>query len=300
VTNVTANLIFDIANATNITSTAIVTLLRNGAPVASQSNVTGGTATLTDPGPLLSGHQYSYTVQQTDAAGNTSQPSSAVLVTIDASTPATLGLTLDPSTVTSTVPQIDISGVVAGDAVDLYRDGTPVASLSNVGGGSTTLSDSVPGGTHHYVYTVQQSDSAGDTSPASGGLAVTIDTSAPPALGLSLDRTSIARRQRKTVLSYNTPEVDISGIVDGAVVTITRGGTPVGPLVSTGNGNATFTDSLLRAGKYTYSVTETNAAGNTSTATSLLVNVSKIRRPHPRKPKVQHPFPSLRHFTPHA
>ena len=156
---------------------------------------------------------YTYTVIQSDLAGNPSAVTAAstVVVTVKANLPATpIGLTLDAGSNTGApndaanlttrdnngnpypAPQFDVAGgLVAGFTLELFRSpvvdgvtGTAVLVNSVIAtGASGTIIDTnagdgmIPDGT--YVYTAKQVDLSGNVSLASNGVTVTISTAAP-------------------------------------------------------------------------------------------------------------------------
>jgi subtilisin-like proprotein convertase family protein len=106
--------------------------------------------------------------------------------------PAPTGLTLDPSTnsgldksqnITNfTHPLFDVTGVLAGDFLELFRSiniSTPI-QVGTAAVGATKILDAagVPAD-GVYVYTVVQVNSTADVSPSSPGLVVTVNTKLP-------------------------------------------------------------------------------------------------------------------------
>src|SRR4029079_17734531 len=72
----------------------------------------------------------------------------------------------------------------AGTTVKLYSDGVLVGSAVETGGMYTITSSTLANGTHSITATA--TDSAGNTSVPSGGLAVVIDTVRPTADGIEV------------------------------------------------------------------------------------------------------------------
>src|SRR5262249_37745291 len=127
----------------------------------------------------------SYTVTATDVAGNVSAPSAALAVTLDttAAAPAAPDLQAGSDSGASNTDNItnatsrvfDLAGIETGATATLLRNGTSVGTRT--GNGSITDSTAAADGT--LSYTVTQTDLAGNTSPASAALSVTLDTAAP-------------------------------------------------------------------------------------------------------------------------
>jgi hypothetical protein len=196
-TNATS-LIFDIGGAEN---GATLELLRGGTPVSSQSNVAPGTVALTETSSPESTN--SYTARQTDQAGNTSGTSLALSVVVDRtapaapnapdladasdSAPATASNGSNSDDITNIIaPTINVTGVEVSASVDLLRDSVIVNTADpTVGTSVTSITDAaVPIGTRSLQ--LQQTDLAGNLSPASVALAPAFDTTAPVVAGLTL------------------------------------------------------------------------------------------------------------------
>jgi hypothetical protein len=269
--------------------------------VATASNTSANTTMITDPSTLTPG-QYQYTASLTDFAGNTSSQTPALTVTVTLAPPAQPTLALDPKSVTGTAsgvtnknnspspanaPLFDVSGVVAGATVQLFRGTTLVNSLTSTTAGMVTIADfnaassnaAIPDGS--YSYTVQQVV-AGVASAARTPITVVIKSKAlTPSLvldsasdtGLNGNNTTVVRR----------PTIDVSGADAGAMLTLTfvQGTTTVatlGPVTASGTGSATFTPGTnLPNGVYTVTVTSKDAAGNTSTATLPVLIVTTVQ-----------------------
>jgi chitodextrinase len=171
-----------------------------------------------------------------------------------------------PSTPTLSSPShtstsVTLSWTAATDNVgvtgyDVYRGGTKIATVTTTGYTDSGLS---PGA---YSYTVVARDAAGNTSPASNAVAVSVgctDCSPPSTPG---NVVSTAQTSSSITLSW-TASTDNVGVAGYQVY---RGSTLVGSPTGT-----TYTDTGLTASTaYTYTVTAKDAAGNTSAASSPL------------------------------
>ncbi len=135
------------------------------------TNGTGTSVTLTGDGAK------SLTVRQTDVAGNTSAPSTALAFTLDtAAAPPTPTLSADTGSSNSdgitNNGQFNVAGLEAGATWQYsLNSGT---NWTNGTGTSVTLT-----GDGAKSLTVRQTDAAGSTSAASAALAFTLDTTAP-------------------------------------------------------------------------------------------------------------------------
>ncbi|MDX9843177.1 MAG: Ig-like domain-containing protein [Aquabacterium sp.] len=161
-----------------------------------------------------------------------------------------------------TTPTITGSGAEAGSTVTLYdTDGTTVLGTATAdGAGNWSITSSALGAGAHTL-TAKVTDAAGNTSPASTGLVVTIDTAAPTAIALSASSVmDVATGPSITVASLSS--------LDSQAVSY--------DLVA-GNGtndadNARFvlaggllqSRTQLAAGAYNIRVSATDAAGNVS------------------------------------
>ncbi|WP_422931845.1 beta strand repeat-containing protein [Singulisphaera sp. PoT] len=162
-----------IIDLTGINAGATVALYRGGVLIHTFTNVTGGTASYKETAALAAG-TYNYTATQTNSVGSLSLMSNPLSVTIDNSVPKAPGVVLDPSsatidaTTTRTVTNVvfDVSGIVPGGVVTLFRDGKAVATATSSAGGTIKLTDpgKVPAGQHSY--TAQQTSGSGIQGPA--------------------------------------------------------------------------------------------------------------------------------------
>ncbi|VBX52730.1 cable pili-associated 22 kDa adhesin protein [Burkholderia pseudomallei] len=174
---------------------ALVTVYADGVSIGQATADSLGHYTI-HSGVLADGtHQI--TARQIDIAGNTSALSGAALVTIDTSEPAPANLKLvddtfglhtagTPSDGLTKDSRVTISGTAsAGDVVTLMDGATSVGQVTADASGNWTIQTaSLADGTHSL--TASAVDLAGNTSPASSTLPVTVDTiNPPPALTLS-------------------------------------------------------------------------------------------------------------------
>ncbi len=172
--------------------------------VAAVAGGSTGSVTIQDPGPLagtppVSGIPYFYEVEQEDAAGNVSAPSAPLQIIIKTTAQTPAALELDPASESGTFgsnvtaftnPTFQVSNIeTTAQQVILLRatsangSYTPVNTLTNptFKDGLVSIQDPgpvQPDGT--YYYEVKQVDVAGNTSPSSSPLAITIDTAPPP------------------------------------------------------------------------------------------------------------------------
>ncbi len=252
ITNVT-NPSFDVGG---VKPGGLVVLLRNGvvvtpAPVAASAS---GLVTLTDPGPVTggTGTTYSYTAEQVSVAGTVSLPSSAASLRVITAKPAAPVLSLDPNstvgasgstTANTLIPTIDVAGVVAGNTLQLFRNGgsQPVVTKQNAAGNPVKLQDFGPltNGTV-YSYTAVQVDLAGNTSLVSTPLVVTINTAAVPTVPttptLTLDPGSDSGIKGDNITDVRQPFFDGHADPNVTVHLLNSNNQVVGTTVSNGAG----------------------------------------------------------------
>ncbi len=207
---------------------------------------------------------YTAAVTETDAAGNSSTAS--VPVEIDTSAPALTamldaasdsGVAADGKTNDNT-PTISGTGE-AGASISVVIDGqtltTTVAADGTWSVTPTTLADGV------YAAAVTETDAAGNSSTAS--VPVEIDTSGP-ALTAMLDAASDSGVAADGLTNDNTPTISGTGVAGASISVVIDGQTLTTTVAADGTWSVTPT--TLADGAYTAVVTETDAAGNTSSA----------------------------------
>jgi len=162
---------------------ATVTLMVDGTAVTPTATCdSNGTYSITPDNNLSDGNK-TFTVTQTDSAGNTSPVSSSMQVIIDATPPAqpTVDIIVDANSSKPTVK----GSCEAGATVTLMVDGTaiaPTVTCENNGTYSITPDSNLSDG--NKTFAVTQTDSAGNRSPVSSSKQDTTDTT-PPVITLN-------------------------------------------------------------------------------------------------------------------
>ncbi len=281
---------FDAGGSTPVQRGATVVLYRaplvNGVAgtavaVATATDTAGGTVVVSDPGVISDG-KYQYTVRQVDLAGNagpigspttvtyvTAQPSAPPAPVLDPSNPGDPknGQTSNPNpvidvTVTPTQSETDLNLPLS---VALVRDGSVVLNTAyNSAGGQLQLSDPGPGlppGMH--TYQIYVTDLAGNKSPLSGTLTVTVGAAA--AGSLTLDPKSNTGPPGSNTTSVKSPTFDAAGTTPNSTLRLLRDGQTVNS-VSTGTGGlVTIQDpGPLPDGTYVYTTVQVDANKNAS------------------------------------
>jgi subtilisin-like proprotein convertase family protein len=256
-----------------------VELFRNGALVSSGRLLTGaGTITLSDQGPSFPDGKYTYTVRQTDLAGNLGTVGAPLVVTVDNTAPlapaapdlqaaSDSGASNTDNVTSVTNPKFDVSNTEAGSTLSLLRDGVVVATLTNIAGGTTTIQDPGPVADGTHVYSAYSFDQAGNIGPIGGALQVVINTSAAAAPATpDLQAASDSGTSTTDNLTNNTaPTFNVAGVDPGATIQLYRNGVLVNSQVNAAGVNATVPvqdpGPVQPDGVYLYTARQISASG---------------------------------------
>jgi len=231
----------------------------------------------------LSETTHSFTVRASDAAGNLSDPSTPFTLTISTTPPA-------PPVITAVVDDVgSISGpltngqatndnlptlsgtAVAGSLVRIYDGTTLLGSVVATNGSwSFTPATALSDGPHALKATA--SDAVGNPSADSSVFNIVVDATAPntPAITSILDNVGTLTGPVTSSVPTNDNTPELHGTAEAnAVVRIYDGATPIGQVTADGSGNWTFTTGALSDGQHNFSVTATDAVGNTSAASTI-------------------------------
>ncbi|MBP2228898.1 hypothetical protein J2847_002190 [Azospirillum agricola] len=268
---------------TNVTTPTLTGTAEANSRVTLYSGATAvGTATASGTGAWtitatsLADGVSTLTARAVDAAGNTGAASSPLTVTIDTVQAApgapVLGAAYDSGSsstdgITNIVnPTITGTGE-AGSVVTLYDGGTSFGSttVNGLGVWSIATGTLLPG---TRTLTARAVDSAGNSSVASAGLVITIDTSAaaPGTPSLAVD-SGVSNTDR--LINTGSPTLVGTAEANG-LVRLYNGSSLVGSGTADGSGAWTITASGLGAGAHTLSARMVDAAGNTSVSSSAL------------------------------
>ena len=299
-------------------------MIRDGVVVATRV----GPGAIADPGdPAVGGTftpvpegAHSYTARQLDPAGNASNDSPALVVTIDRSVAVPDAPALQPASDTGTVgdnitsvtaPVFDVSGVEAGATLELLRatidpvtgqPGTPavVQTLNNVVGGTIAISGPGTPGNGTYRYSARQTDRAGNAGAAGASVDVTILTGTPavPSAPNLQAASDTGNSDTDNLTGAPRPVFDVNTTVGGVVVELYRNGVLVGSTVAPTPGTVAITDynggtaaapgPLPTSGTYTYTAKTADAAGNRSAeGPSLSVTIDRDAPVGPLSPTLQ-------------
>ena len=239
---------------------------------------------------------HSFTAQATDAAGNTSVSSASFSLTIDTTPPALPVLTsiLDdvgnaPTPVANggltNDAQPTLSGTAeAGSTVKIFDNGVQIGSVTATGGAwSFTPSPALGNGSHNLTFTA--TDAAGNVSAPTAGYVINVDTLAPSAPVISSVVDDVGSVTGPVTGPTNDTRPTLNGTAEAnATVRIYDGITLVGTVTADASGNWTLpqTTTTLTQGTHNFTATATDAAGNTSvasTVTTIIVDTTAPTAP---------------------
>jgi hypothetical protein len=260
---------------------ATITLYDNGIAYATTTVNSNGFWSFTPTDALGEGNHL-FTARATDAAGNQGDASADFLIIVDTLIPNAPSIV----TVTDNVGTIQnltsgqstndntptLTGVTEADSIVTIRDGNTVIGTTTSdasGNWSFTPAPALSEGSHSLTATV--TDGAGNISPAAPPFVVVVDTLAPAAPSI----TSVIDDQPGSTLLTNgqltnDAQPTLSGTTEAnAIVTIRSNGTIIGTANADGSGSWSFTPTnALAQGENIFTVTATDAAGNTSGASA--------------------------------
>ncbi len=221
------------------------------------------------------------TVTATDAAGNVSAASTPLTVTVDTTAPAApAGLDLAAADDTGVSNSDDLTSLGSG----LTITGTAPANTSvQLLSGTTLLGSGPAGATGTFsidvalpagasTITATALDPAGNASPASAPLTITVDNTAPAApLALALAAADDDGSSSTDGVTDVTQDLTITGTAAaGSVVQLFGNGASLGTATADAQGNFTVTFDAPAAGPLAITATATDAAGNASAASAPL------------------------------
>ena len=250
--------------------------VRNGATVLGSTSADAKGAWSFTPAGLVDGG-YVLVASDTDTAGNTG--TATVSFTLDTAAPTgpatpDLSAILDSGSssidnVTSVVTPSFTGTAEAGATITLFDGATPVGTGKADSLGNWSVSASALANGQHSI-SAKATDLAGNVSPGSAALTVTIDTVAPAAPGTP----TLTAASDSGVLADNITNVTaptLAGTAEaGATVTLREGATVLGSGKADAAGAWTIASSPLTNGKHAITATASDAAGNASLASAAL------------------------------
>jgi hypothetical protein len=164
--------------------------------------------------------QHTFAVRATDAVGNTDSTPAIRTWSVDTTAPNAPVIGSPADNGYNNSGDITVSGTVeAGSSVELFEGGTSTGTVNAGPDGAWSIQVSgVPNGEHTYTATAE--DQAGNTSDASAGFRIIVDTVAPSAsLTAPADRATV--RRTVSLSSYAADNVEMKRVeflIDGSVV----------------------------------------------------------------------------------
>ncbi|KJI58030.1 adhesin [Enterobacter kobei] len=239
---------------------------------------------------------HSFTAQATDAAGNTSVSSASFSLTIDTTPPALPVLTSILDDVGNAATPVANGGLTndaqptlsgtaeAGSTVKIFDNGVQIGSVTATGGAwSFTPSPALGNGSHNLTFTA--TDAAGNVSAPTAGYVINVDTLAPAAPVISSVIDDVGSVTGPVTGPTNDTRPTLNGTAEAnATVRIYDGITLVGTVTADASGNWTLpqTTTTLTQGTHNFTATATDAAGNTSvasTVTTIIVDTTAPTAP---------------------
>ncbi|HHG9063051.1 TPA: BapA/Bap/LapF family large adhesin, partial [Citrobacter freundii] len=262
------------------------------------SDVSIGTTTVNSSGNwsftpqnTLNDGSHTFTVRATDATGNQGIASPPYPITVDTnlpSAPVIVSVTDDVGVTTTLISgqttndnTPTLAGTTEANSVVTIRDnGTVIGTTTSDGSGNWSFTPSPALGEGNHALTATITDAAGNVSPATAPFSLLVDT-LPPVVPTIVS--VIDDQPGSTLLTNgqltNDAQPTLSGTTEAnAIVTIRSNGTIIGTANADGAGSWSFTPTnALAQGENIFTVTATDAAGNTSGAsTAFTVLVDSI------------------------
>ena len=258
---------------------ATVTLFDNGTPLQLPT-VTVGQNGLWSGSVTLNNGSNSLTAQATDAAGNTSPSTSAVIYTLTAAGPTvTENLTID--TGSSAIDRITSNDALTGTGlantvVHFTIDGSPIAATvtADAQGAWSFTPSGLADGPHTIV--ASQTDSFGN--PGTATLSFTLDTAAPTeaissTIGTNTGLTttiSSGGLTKDNTLALSGTVSDPNGV---SSVHVFDGATDLGAAALDGLGGWSLTTAALSDGSHSFTAKAADTAGNVTTTSAVTATV---------------------------
>lgn len=257
---------------------ATINIYDNGGttPIGTVTVPTGGTWTFT---PTLGEGAHTLTAVATDPAGNVGLPSAGFVLTVDSLAPTApgiptvtddqapvLGAISNNGSTNDTTPTISGTGGTAGDTITILDNNLSIGTTIVRADGSWSFTPVTPISGPAHSISVTETDLAGNTSPKSGAVAFTLDTTLPDAPTITSADDNVGAVQLPlatgSTTDDNTPTFHGTG-VNGDTITLYSGSTVIGTGTVSG-GTWTITTTPLLDGAQTITAKATDAAGNVS------------------------------------
>ncbi len=266
--------------STNADTHTIAGTAENGSTVTLTRNSVALVPTATSDGTwsidvTLIQDANTFTATATDQAGNISDVSNSVTVTLDTTAPAAPVITSPASPETSTNEYTHkITGTAENDStITLTQNITVLESVTVGSNGIWSIDVTLGYGTN--IFTATATDQAGNTSKDSTSIMVIFDDTPPaaPVIKSPTPSTSETAHTIDGTAVVGFPYVD-------STVTLTQNGAPLKsvPIASDGTWSVSVT---LREGENTFTATASDQAGNTSVVSNSVTVTRDTPTPEP-------------------
>jgi hypothetical protein len=255
-----------------------VTIIVDGKPAGTTTADGNGNYNYTF-NPALSDGNHNVTTTATDAAGNTSQQTPPLSLSVDTQAPAAPTIVLETpinnGVITTTKPTIS-GEAEPNSTVTIYVDGvaTGTTTTADANGHYTyTFNPALSQGAHSITATA--TDAAGNTSAPGGPLTFSIDAVAPNIPGVPV----LPGVNSPGLVNTGTPTITGKG-EPGTTITIYTDGKPVGTSEVDANGDWSYAyDPALAEGAHNITVTASDKQGNESGHSNVVVLTVDLTRP---------------------
>ncbi|AMJ69566.1 adhesin [Enterobacter cloacae] len=280
---------------------ATVTIRVDGVDIGTTVADGLGAWSFTPDTPIAEG-PHTLTAVATDAAGNVSgvsnswgiiidsvSPDAPVITQVVDDVPERLGALNPGDSTNDTTPTIN-GTAEPGSTVTIRQDGVDLITVPVDSNGTWTFTPATPLGNGTYTFTAVTTDGAGNTSQASGGFTLTVDTT-PPAAATIATVTDDVGGVNGPLTSGDTTD-DTQPLLQGTapadtVITVYDGTTLLGTATLDGSGGWSFTPVIpLTDGQHTLTVHATDAAGNTTISTPFELTVDTVPPATPDIPAI--------------
>jgi subtilisin-like proprotein convertase family protein len=264
-----------------VPASTLVFVSQDGGTFTQVTNISSGSYSY-QPATALTDGTHSFTARFVDIAGNTSVSSGSLTVVIDTTAPYAGSIVPKPALdsaddsgksnndgitrVTTAAFTGNLGNANANSRVSLIVDGTVVnTGTAAVGTGaySIRLPAGLADGTH--LVSIRVTDLAGNTSAASGTTTLVLDTAAPAITPQALSATK-GQSFSSIVATYTDANPGGVNSIDFSDNTPLVSGTDA-LNAGTGKRELTTTHTFMRSGTFNFTVSVTDLAGNSASAT---------------------------------
>ncbi len=268
--------------AGNCVTGDMVRLFIDGAANGSDAACVGSRYLVTATAALAEGVR-NIRVAAIDLAGNESARSAALNITIDTTPPPALTSAPDltdasdsgassTDNITSVTTPTFVGTCAAGEVIVLFVNGSEASAPTSCNAGTYTITTNRPLSNGSHVVTASRTDIAGNPSPASPGLNITISTGAPAALGQpDMNAASDTGVSSTDNITQNTRPMFSGFCTNGHSIQLFVDNSPNGAAVTCTGGSYSLTPAnALNDGNRAITVRATDLAGNVSAASAPL------------------------------